>query len=433
MTTAAERRPRAPKLEVARPLRGAAGSLRDGAARVGGRVVPVVAAAGRAVGRRASVVTPFGWALVVAGGASVALGAWLGWRELLAAAIAVAVLFAIAIASILGRAEYEVRIDLAEARVVVGTPAYGQVLVANPARRRVPASTLVLPVGVARAEFAIPPLAAGERREEVFQIPTQRRAVLRLGPLRSVRRDALALLQRSRRLGAATDLYVHPRTVRLDSSSSGFLRDLEGLPTRDLSSDDVSFHALREYVPGDDLRHVHWKSTARSQRLMVRQFEETRRSQLAIVLSTRTDEYADADEFELAVSAAGSLGLQALAEGKDVAVLGAETPTPAEHSRRLLDGLSGVELVERARPAAEVSRTVARDVPGASVVVVLFGSSVAAEQMRSVSAALPLSARGLAVRVAPAEAPSRRTVGDLAVLTVPELDDLPRMIARAGA
>ena len=80
------------------------------------------------------------------------------------------------------------------------------------------------------------------------------------------------------------------------------------MPTTDLSSADVSFHALRDYVPGDDRRHIHWKTTARTNKLMVRQFEETRRAHLAISLSINTEEYASEDEFELAISAAASIG-----------------------------------------------------------------------------------------------------------------------------
>src|SRR5690606_1690719 len=110
------------------------------------------------------------------------------------------------------------------------------------------------------------------------------------------------------------ELFVHPRTVPLHGSSSGFLKDLEGRPTKDLSSSDVSSHALREYAPGDDRRHVHWKTSARTGTLMVRQFEETRRSHLAVVLSTNAADYDDPEEFELAVSVAGSLGVQALRE-----------------------------------------------------------------------------------------------------------------------
>ncbi len=89
-----------------------------------------------------------------------------------------------------------------------------------------------------------------------------------------------------------TDLYVHPRISSLERLGSGFLRDLEGQTTQDLSPSDVAFHTLREYVPGDDRRHVHWKTTARIGKLMVRQFVDTRRSFLSIVISTDPADYA---------------------------------------------------------------------------------------------------------------------------------------------
>ncbi|BAS08086.1 conserved hypothetical protein [Arthrobacter sp. Hiyo4] len=117
------------------------------------------------------------------------------------------------------------------------------------------------------------------------------------------------------------DLFVHPKTVALAGSAAGFIRDLEGMPTTDLSSADVSFHALRDYVPGDDRRHIHWKTTARTNKLMVRQFEETRRAHLAISLSINTDEYASEQEFEMAISAAASIGRQAIREQRELDVL----------------------------------------------------------------------------------------------------------------
>ena len=128
--------------------------------------------------------------------------------------------------------------------------------------------------------------------EDLFTIPTARRAVIVVGPVRSVRADPLHLLRRQVLWTEPEDLFVHPRTVALAGSAAGFIRDLEGMPTTELSSADVSFHALRDYVPGDDRRHIHWKTTARTNKLMVRQFEETRRAHLAISLSINTDEYA---------------------------------------------------------------------------------------------------------------------------------------------
>src|SRR5690606_8696428 len=137
--------------------------------------------------------------------------------------------------------------------------------------------------------------------------------------------------------------FVHPKTVAFGGQSLGFLRDLEGLPAADLSRDDVSFHTLLEYQPGDDLRHVHWKSTARTGTMMVRQYEETRRSHFVIGLSRSAGDYATEADFELAISAAGSIGLRAIRDSQrvDVRVQGRELP--ATTGKRLLDSLAAIE------------------------------------------------------------------------------------------
>ncbi|WNY34530.1 DUF58 domain-containing protein [Curtobacterium flaccumfaciens] len=99
------------------------------------------------------------------------------------------------------------------------------------------------------------------------------------------------------------------------------MRDLEGQATTDLSPSDIAFHAIREYMPGDDPRTIHWKSTAKSGALMVRQFEDTRRSHLVVALGIARGEFADDEEFELAVSAAASLGARAIRDGREVSVV----------------------------------------------------------------------------------------------------------------
>ena len=60
------------------------------------------------------------------------------------------------------------------------------------------------------------------------------------------------------------EMLVRPPMVPLDSLGAGLLRDLEGVSTDAVSQSDLAFHALREYVPGDDLRHVHWRSSAKA-------------------------------------------------------------------------------------------------------------------------------------------------------------------------
>lgn len=390
------------------------------------RLLPVWSA----VRSRLGIISRPGWTCLVAMVAALMMALALGWRELWAAAWVLAVLFLAAIGFVIGRAKYEVTIDLASKRVVVGEQAVGRLLVRNPGTRPIPAANVELPVGRGLATFEVPRLAANEELEELFTVPTQRRAVLQLGPVRSVKSDPLNLLRRAGGLTEATELYVHPRIVQLASSSTGLLRDLEGIARQNISNDDISFHALREYAPGDDRRHIHWKSSARAQQLMVRQFEETRRSQLAILLASRPSEYAEPDEFELAVSIAGSVGAHALADGKAITLLGPHRAM-ARHTRgQLLDGLSAVELDERACPLEEQAGTIAAHAPGASIVVLVAGSPVGPEQLARASSRLPMTAHRVAVSVDPNSGLRRRAVGDLTLLTVPVLDDLGAALRR---
>ncbi|WP_226437896.1 DUF58 domain-containing protein, partial [Rhodococcus yananensis] len=291
-------------------------------------------------------------------------------------------------------------------------------MVRNTANRSAPGARIELPVGSARAEFRVPRLGAGEEHDELFTIPTQRRAVLILGPVTSIRTDPLGVLRREVRWTEPSELYVHPRVVRLASETTGLMRDLEGLPTRDLADDDVSFHALREYSPGDDLRHVHWKSTARTQNLMIRQFEQTRRSHLVIALSTNTDDYADEDEFELAVSIAGSIALTALRDGKAVSVLVPGETIAAATATRLLDGLSGIELAPSKTGIGGLGREVNVATPGASVVIFVTGALTAAADIRAAALRIPVTAVALCVRATAGERLSRRAIGDIVMVSV---------------
>lgn len=356
------------------------------------------------------------------------VGLWCGWAEPAAVTLVLLVSLLIAVAFVLGRPQYDVRVDLATVRVVVGERAVGAIRVRNAAERSAPPSLIELPVGRALASFAVPRLDPGQIHEELFTIPTQRRAVLTMGPVRSVRRDPLELLHRQVNWTEPEEIYVHPRTARLENSSTGFVRDLEGLATKDLSNDDVSFHALREYVPGDDLRYVHWRSTARMNRLMIRQFEETRRSQFVIVLSTRLADYADEDEFELAISCAASLSRSAHADGKEVTVFTSDAKLPTPTPVRLMDAYSSIEPSTGIEPFGDRVRVVAAEAPGASVVALVTGSAMPLEQLRLASVRIPSMASCFGVRAATAEQLSRKGVGDFDLVSLPTLENLPLAI-----
>nr|WP_244634241.1 DUF58 domain-containing protein [Frigoribacterium sp. CFBP 8754] len=392
------------------------------------------------------VVTPVGWAMLVAAPVGLAAGLVLGWQELLVIGWAAVVMLLVAAVYLIGRNAFTVELHLPHERVAVGDDASGSVTVQNPTRRRLLGVSVEVPVGVGLAELGLPGLRAGESLTETFSVPTTRRGVVRVGPVRTVRGDAVGLVRRELEWTGVTELFVHPRTIGIASSSTGLIRDLEGNPTRDLSPSDISFHALREYQPGDERRNIHWRSTAKTGTYMVRQFEESRRSHVVIALSVARDDFAGDDEFELAVSVTGSLGVRAIRDAREVSVVvGERTPEFAKRKvlavrelstltrNRLLDDLAVVERDESALRIDDVARVSSTQVPGVSVAFLVVGSSTTLTAMRAAALQFPLGVEAVAVVCDPESVPGMVRVADLTVLTVGYLDDLALSLARAAA
>jgi uncharacterized protein (DUF58 family) len=270
--------------------------------------------------------------------------------------------------------------------------------------------------------------------------------VVTIGPVRTIKADPVGVLRRELVWAESLDLFVHPRTIAIPSMSSGFVRDLEGAATRDITASDIAFHSLREYVPGDEPRTIHWKSTAKTGSYMVRQFEETRRSHLLVALSLSSADYATDEEFELAVSAAGSLAVRAIIDSRSVSVVAsARTPDFAKravHSvrrlstvnrGRLLDDLAGVEPAQTALRLPELARIAAEDTTGMSIAFLICGSTVSATQLRAASSQFPLGVDVVAVVCDEGAAPSLRRMSELSVLTIGFLEDLQKSLAKRRA
>lgn len=389
-----------------------------------------------AVASALGTVQPLGWVALVATVFAVLCGWLTGWFEMWVLAGMAGGALLVAVLSAFGRSHYAVDLNLRVMRVVAGQPATGRLVVRNTARRRLLSTVMELPVGGVVTSFRVPSLKGRMEREESFALPTERRAVIPIGPARSVRGDAIGLVRRVAYWTGQHTVYVHPRTVAVHGGVPGFIKDLEGQATREIANDDVAFHALRGYVPGDDRRYVHWKASARSlstpaQTLMVRQFEETRRSHLGVALSLRATEYASDDEFELAVSAAASLAAQAFREQRELSVGTSGDIADTRTSRRMLDELSAIEQSADALPLVDTARTLSEAVPTLSVVFLVFGSKPLADQVRLAAAAFPLGVRVIAVQVAEGAAVAMRRIGATPILTIGELDVLPRALRQA--
>lgn len=382
----------------------------------------------RGVRARTGGLTGLGWGMVVAAAVTLVVGRRYGWAELVVAACVLGVAVVVSAAMTVGRSHYAVDVDLADQAVTVGERAMGRIEVRNVGRRRLLPARIELPVGIGSASFALPSMAAGAVHEEVYAIPTTRRAVVVVGPVRSVRADPLGIARREVLWTDPTELYVHPVTVSLTGTRAGLLRDLEGQSTRSLSDDDMSFHALREYIPGDDRRSIHWRTSARTGTLMVRQFEDTRRTHTALALSTDVEDYSDEDELELAVSTFASLGTHVIREGLEITALAGAQRLRTQTPRRLLDDCSALVATPRAADAPDLSRTVARNAPSASMAIVMTGTVPTRADLRTSSTHLPPGLRTVFVQCEPGAEVSLRTQGTLSVSTLGAVEDLPRLL-----
>lgn len=390
-----------------------------------------------------SLVTAAGWLVVLWAVIGLALGLFLGWGEFLIGAGVALVLLLLASPFMLGREAYEVDFTLEHDAVVAGDDAQGEIVVRSPRARFALPGRIDIPVGDGLIDFHVPMLRRGAVHTERIVIPARRRGIVDVGPATTTRTDPLRLVQREFKWADVRTLYIHPVTIAIPSTSAGFVRDLEGSSTRTITNEDISFHAVREYANGDAQRHIHWKSTAKTGVLMVRQFEETRRSTISLVLDLDATSYGSPEEFEMAVSVIGSLGVRALRDGRDArAVVSGEVPEFAKATvrtlrqlkvtspRTLLDQLSGVESSTAVADIAAITRMVNETTSDTSLAFLVTGSQAPLARLQAASHAFPIDVAVAAVVCNPEEEPSIRAMGRTRVLTLGVLGDLRQLLAK---
>ena len=270
------------------------------------------------------VVKPIGWMVLGLGLGALLVAAFTSWRELAVLGMACLALCVLALPFLLGRTSVTVDLRLQPERVAAGESVAAGVLVVNRAASRLVPTTLEVPVGSAVHRYGISSLAPGAAHEESFTIRTERRGVIKVGPAMTRRGDPVGIFSRDVVWTPVREVLVRPHLVPMESLGAGLLRDLEGVSTDAVSQSDLAFHALREYVPGDDLRHIHWRSSAKvmastgESSLLVRQYLDTRRSHATIVVDDRLTAWSDPEDFETAMAVAASIAVRAVLDEFDV-------------------------------------------------------------------------------------------------------------------
>jgi uncharacterized protein (DUF58 family) len=271
-------------------------------------------------------ITRRGAALAVGSLALGLLGRFLGLRELYVVAVAGVTLVAAGLLVVrVGGATVGARRTLGSARLGHGAEATVTLELRNPAH--VPAPLLLvsddcpraLRAGDTAVRFVAPGL--GPRRSAVlrYDLHATRRGRYALGPLRVRVRDPFGLAERGRTYPLRDELLVHPRVEALgDGLRRGLHRGSGHSETNRLLDTGDEFHTMREYVTGDDLRRVHWPSTARRRKLMVRQHEQPWEAEASVLCDTRGAVHGrtgPSASLEQAVSASASVAAHLAGRG----------------------------------------------------------------------------------------------------------------------
>lgn len=226
-----------------------------------------------------------------------------------------------------GRSRYRLSLvrSVSPQLVVAGQPATVELTVSNDSRT--PTGVLLLEERLpyvlgTRPRFVLEGLGHGWRRHATYQVRSELRGQFDIGPMSVRVTDPFGLVELGRTFHGTTRLTVTPRTISLPSIPLGgaWTGSGDNRP-RAFATGSAEDVTVREYRRGDDLRRVHWRSSARFGELMVRREEQPWQSRATVFLDNRGTSHRGqgaASSLEAAVSAAASVAIHLAHHGYTV-------------------------------------------------------------------------------------------------------------------
>ena len=273
--------------------------------------------------------TTRGRCLLASGAALAACALLLGQPDLLRVAIFLVCLPLVAVALVV-RTRYRLACarQLDPARVEAGQPTTVRLRLDNVSR--MPSGVLLMEDALpyllgSRPRFVLDKVEPRGVREVAYPVQSSLRGRYRVGPLSVRLSDPFGLCELTRSFAASDVLTVTPQVLALPPVRLG--GDWAGggeAASRSLASSGTDDAATREYRHGDDLRRVHWRSTARVGELMVRREEQPFRSRATVLLDMRRTAHRGdgaGSSFEWAVVAAASIGVSLTRSGFTLSVV----------------------------------------------------------------------------------------------------------------
>lgn len=331
-----------------------------------------------------------GWLVAAGAVLLVVAGRVLGLAELYAMGLVAALLLAVALLVVAtSRLDLSVGRSIHPHRVQVGTPTRVELAIRNQRATRTPVLRLRDPVtGTRGAELLVAPLDRGERAVAAYRLPTDRRGLLEIGPLGVVVEDPFGLARLSTAGAPRLSVTVYPHVDPIDPLPYTTGHDpLAGArQPNSLGRTGEDFYALRPYVVGDDLRRVHWPSSARHDELLVRQQELPWQGRTTVLLDVRRSAHTG-DSLEVAVSAAASI-VAATARRRDLIRLmttaGSDSDfgPGSDHVEAIMEHLAVVPVAHGASLRRTIDLLARRSTGGALVAIV---AEVPDEDLRAIA------------------------------------------------
>lgn len=333
--------------------------------------------------------TARGSALLTAGVTALVCGIALGQRDLVRVALLL-VAAPIAAAVVVDRSRLSVACsrNVSPDRAAAGQPIVVRIGLRNDAL--LPTGALMLEDQLAqpfaqRARFTLDSVRGREERSLAYQLPEVGRGKYRIGPLSMNLADPFGLVERTRSFSGVSEVVVLPTLDPLpDVSLPGGWDSAYQAGSSSVGSHGSDDASIRTYRYGDDLRKVHWRSTARLGAMMVRQEERPWHGRTTLLLDTRIGAHrrlvspppqADprtTDSFEWAVSATASIATYLSQKGRALDVVVGATRLTAPRSGALLDQLAVVEPADGITIADSI--TLADTAGQESTIIALFGA-----------------------------------------------------------
>jgi uncharacterized protein (DUF58 family) len=250
-------------------------------------------------------VTRIGGGALLVGAALAVLGWLLVWPAFVVLGAGILVLVIVALGYIVRRPHLVIERQIQPPRVSKGLPAIAYLNFSNRGRTSVPRTVAIQPYGTNSVRTVLPRLLGGQSGVRTYRLPTSKRGIFEIGPIEITRSDPFEFVRVTQRHAGNDEIWVYPQVFPFRPLPSGITRHLEGPSSDTAPEGSITFHRLREYVVGDDLRMIHWKSTARTGRLMVRHNVDTSQPYTVVLLDVRPAVYS-AETFEIAIDTAAS-------------------------------------------------------------------------------------------------------------------------------